>query len=279
LNQVVSDAMKEPLARFFGLAEKKGQEVVRRIPVDSVLPNPYQPRTVFDDERIEELCHTIRTHGIIQPIVVRKREGGYELIAGERRLRAAKKLGMERIPAVVREMSDTEAASAALIENLQREGLTAIEEAAAYQKLIKLHGLTQESLAQRLGKSQSTIANKLRLLTLPEEIQRALLERKITERHARAFLSLENSEDQIRLLGEILEKGLNVKQTEERVRRLLEKKPSQRKARRKSVSRDIRIALNTIRQSVNMVQKSGMNVIADEQDKGNYYEVIIRIPK
>jgi len=117
------------------------------------------------------------------------------------------------------------------------------------------------------------------LLTLPEEIQRALLERKITERHARAFLSLENSEDQIRLLGEILEKGLNVKQTEERVRRLLEKKPSQRKARRKSVSRDIRIALNTIRQSVNMVQKSGMNVIADEQDKGNYYEVIIRIPK
>lgn len=279
MNQVVSDAMKEPLARFFGLAEKKGQEVVRRIPVDSVLPNPYQPRTVFDDERIEELCHTIRTHGIIQPIVVRKREGGYELIAGERRLRAAKKLGMERIPAVVREMSDTEAASAALIENLQREGLTAIEEAAAYQKLIKLHGLTQESLAQRLGKSQSTIANKLRLLTLPEEIQRALLERKITERHARAFLSLENSEDQIRLLGEILEKGLNVKQTEERVRRLLEKKPSQRKARRKSVSRDIRIALNTIRQSVNMVQKSGMNVIADEQDKGNYYEVIIRIPK
>jgi len=279
LNQVVSDAMKEPLARFFGLAEKKGQEVVRRIPVDSVLPNPYQPRTVFDDERIEELCHTIRTHGIIQPIVVRKREGGYELIAGERRLRAAKKLGMERIPAVVREMSDTEAASAALIENLQREGLTAIEEAAAYQKLIKLHGLTQESLAQRLGKSQSTIANKLRLLTLPEEIQRALLERKITERHARAFLSLENSEDQIRLLGEILEKGLNVKQTEERVRRLLEKKPSQRKARLKSVSRDIRIALNTIRQSVNMVQKSGMNVIADEQDKGNYYEVIIRIPK
>ena len=145
--------MKEPLARFFGLAEKKGQEVVRRIPVDSVLPNPYQPRTVFDDERIEELCHTIRTHGIIQPIVVRKREGGYELIAGERRLRAAKKLGMERIPAVVREMSDTEAASAALIENLQREGLTAIEEAAAYQKLIKLHGLTQESLAQRLGKA------------------------------------------------------------------------------------------------------------------------------
>jgi ParB family transcriptional regulator, chromosome partitioning protein len=279
LNQVVSDAMKEPLARFFGLAEKEEQEVVRRIPVDSVVPNPYQPRTVFDDDRIEELCHTIRTHGLIQPIVVRKREGGYELIAGERRLRAAKKLGMKRIPAVIRQMSDTEAASAALIENLQREGLTAIEEAVAYQKLIKLHGLTQESLAQRLGKSQSTIANKLRLLTLPKEIQQALMERKITERHARAFLSLRNPEDQIRLLGEILEKGLNVKQTEERVRRLLEKKPAQQKARRKSVSRDVRIALNTIRQSVDMVQKSGLDVVTDERDKGNYYEVVIRIPK
>ncbi|GAA5346726.1 nucleoid occlusion protein [Planifilum fimeticola] len=271
--------MKEPLARFFGLAEKEEQEVVRRIPVDSVVPNPYQPRTVFDDDRIEELCHTIRTHGLIQPIVVRKREGGYELIAGERRLRAAKKLGMKRIPAVIRQMSDTEAASAALIENLQREGLTAIEEAVAYQKLIKLHGLTQESLAQRLGKSQSTIANKLRLLTLPKEIQQALMERKITERHARAFLSLRNPEDQIRLLGEILEKGLNVKQTEERVRRLLEKKPAQQKARRKSVSRDVRIALNTIRQSVDMVQKSGLDVVTDERDKGNYYEVVIRIPK
>lgn len=271
--------MREPFARFFGLTEKEEQEVVRKIPVDSVVPNPYQPRAVFDDERIEELCRTIRTHGIIQPIVVRRRKGGYELIAGERRLRAAKKLKMERIPAVIREMSDTEAASAALIENLQREGLTAIEEAVAYQKLIKLHGLTQESLAQRLGKGQSTIANKLRLLTLPREIQQALMERKITERHARAFLSLRNSAEQIRLLGEVLEKELTVKQTEERVRKLLENKPSQRRRRRKSVSRDVRIALNTIRQSVNMVQKSGLNVVTDERDQGNYYEVVIRISK
>lgn len=270
--------MKEPFARFFGLAEKE-QELVRQIPVDSVVPNPYQPRAVFDDKRIEELCRTIRTHGIIQPIVVRRREGGYELIAGERRLRAAKKLGMERIPAVIRQMSDTEAASAALIENLQREGLTAIEEAIAYQKLIKLHGLTQESLAQRLGKNQSTIANKLRLLSLPEKIQQSLMKREITERHARAFLSLQNSEDQLRLLEEILEKGLNVRQTEDRVRKLLEEKPQRRKKRRKSVSRDVRIALNTIRQSVNMVLQSGLKVITDERDQGNYYEVVIRIPK
>jgi ParB family chromosome partitioning protein len=271
--------MREPFARFFGLTEKEEQEVVRKISVDSVVPNPYQPRAVFDDERIEELCRTIRTHGIIQPIVVRKRKGGYELIAGERRLRAAKKLGMERIPAVVREMSDTEAASAALIENLQREGLTAIEEAVAYQKLIRIHGLTQESLAQRLGKGQSTIANKLRLLSLPQEIQQALMERKITERHARAFLALQNPEEQIRLLVEVLEKGYTVQQTEERVRRLLEDKPAQPRKRRKAVSRDVRIALNTIRKSVNMVQKSGPDVVTDEKDRGTYYEVVIRIPK
>jgi ParB family chromosome partitioning protein len=264
---------------LFGLVEKEEQEEVKQIPVDTIQPSPYQPRAIFDDERIDELCQTIRIHGVIQPVVVRRIKNGYELIAGERRWRAVKKLGMGTIPAIVREMSDAQAASASLIENLQREGLTAIEEAMAYQKLIELHGLTQESLAQRLGKGQSTIANKLRLLQLPEQVKDALLKRKVTERHARALLALRDEGMQVRLLQEIIEKEWNVKQTEERVKKLLEKENPPKKPRKRAVSRDVRIALNTIRQSLDMVKQTGMTVLADENDTEHYYELVIRIPK
>ncbi|MGO4375513.1 ParB/RepB/Spo0J family partition protein, partial [Paenibacillus sp. MCAF20] len=187
--------MKEQFSRLFGLSEQRiAQEEVRQIPIQDIDASPFQPRTIFDDDRIDELCQTIKTHGVIQPIVVRMRNGRYEIIAGERRWRAVTKLGYDTIPGIVREFNDSQTASIALIENLQREGLTAIEEAIAYQKLIELHELTQESLAQRLGKSQSTIANKLRLLALSDTIKQALAERKITERHARALLSLDNEE-------------------------------------------------------------------------------------
>ncbi len=270
--------MKEPFTRLFGLAEKE-HEHVKQIPVEAIMPSPYQPRTIFNEERIDELCQTIRLHGVIQPIVVRRKDRGYELIAGERRLRAVKKLRMATIPAVVREMTDSQAASAALIENLQREGLTAIEEAHAYQKLIELHDLTQESLAQRLGKGQSTVANKLRLLQLPQAVQDELLKRTVTERHARALLALKDEELQLQVLREILQKDLNVKQTEERVRKLMQKQEPKKKAKRKSYSRDLRIAVNTIRQSIDMVKQTGMNVVTDEQEYENFYELVIRIPK
>ena len=135
--------MKEQLSRLFGFAEKTSADEVKQLPVDSIDPSPYQPRTIFDDERIDELCQTIKTHGVIQPIVVRVRNDRFELIAGERRWRAVKKLGYDTIPAILREFNDSQAASIALIENLQREGLTAIEEAVAYQQLIDLNNLTQ----------------------------------------------------------------------------------------------------------------------------------------
>ncbi|RAL23403.1 nucleoid occlusion protein [Thermoflavimicrobium daqui] len=272
--------MKESITRWFSLGEK-GHEMVRHIPVEEIEPSPYQPRTLFNDERIDELCQTIQSHGIIQPIVVRRKENTYELIAGERRLRAVKKLELSTIPAIVREMTDSQAASAALIENLQREGLTSIEEAYAYQKLIEIHHLTQESLAQRLGKGQSTIANKLRLLQLPKAIHDELLKRKITERHARSLLALKREELQLLVLQEILDKDLNVKQTEERVRKILEnEKPKDKKrGRRRAVSRDLRIAVNTIRQSIHMIQESGMKVVTDENEHDAYYELVIRIPK
>ena len=274
--------MKHSFSKLFGLGEKE-QEVqsdqVMQIPVGEIEPSPYQPRTIVDEERSDELCQTIRMHGIIQPIVVRRTGRFYELIAGERRLRAVKKLGLPSIPAVIREMDDSQAAAASLIENLQREELTAIEEAHAYQRLMEVHQLTQEGLAQKLGKGQSTIANKLRLLQLPAEVQQALQKRTITERHARALLPLKEESLQKQVLDEILSKDWNVKQTEDRVKKLLIKKKDKQQAKRKSITRDFRIAMNTIRQSVDLVKKTGMDVVMDEKEHENFVEVVIRLPK
>ncbi|MFX3634970.1 MAG: nucleoid occlusion protein [Candidatus Pristimantibacillus sp.] len=271
--------MKEQLSRLFGLNEQRsGQEEVRQIPINEIDTSPFQPRTIFDDDRIEELCQTIRTHGIIQPIVVRMRNNRYEIIAGERRWRAVTKLGHETIPAIIREFNDSQTASIALIENLQRENLTSIEEAVAYQRLIELHQLTQESLAQRLGKSQSTIANKLRLLALSDTIKTALIERKITERHARALLSLESEDQRHQVLEEIITKELNVKQTEVRIA-FLKESSKIKKAKRISFTKDVRLALNTIRQSIQMVSGSGLQIKTDETDHDDHYEIVIHIPK
>ncbi len=270
--------MKEQFSKFFGLADKNANDEIRQIPVKEIVPSPYQPRTVFDDERIDELCQTIKTHGVIQPIVVRQRNGKFEIIAGERRWRAVSKLQMETIPGIIREINDSQAASVALIENLHREGLTAIEEAFAYQRLIELHELTQESLAQRLGKSQSTIANKIRLLHLGEKVKQAMLERKITERHARALLSLETEELQNKVLEEIIKRDLNVKQTEVRVK-FYSESAKIKKTKRISFAKDIRLALNTIRQSVEMINDTGLAIETDEKNYDNHYEIVIRIPK
>lgn len=271
--------MKEQLSRLFGLNEQRsGQEEIRQIPIQEIDTSPFQPRTIFDDDRIEELCQTIKTHGIIQPIVVRMRNNRYEIIAGERRWRAVTKLGHETIPAIIREFNDSQTASIALIENLQRENLTSIEEAVAYQRLIELHQLTQESLAQRLGKSQSTIANKLRLLGLSDTIKTALIERKITERHARALLSLESEDQRHQVLEEIITKELNVKQTEVRIA-FLKESSKIKKAKRVSFTKDVRLALNTIRQSIQMVSGSGLQIKTDETDHEDHYEIVIHIPK
>lgn len=283
--------MKHPFSRFFGFGEKEeqleietpsSQEGIREISISEIVPNRYQPRTVFNEEKIAELAQTIHTHGIIQPIVVREYEQGkFEIIAGERRYRAMKKLGWEKAPVIVKEFNDAETASVALIENLQREELTPIEEAIAYGKLIELHSLTQEALAQRLGIGQSTVANKLRLLKLPQEVQDALLQKQITERHARSLIPLKNPMMQVKLLEEIIEKGLNVKQTEECVVKLLsnsDQKPKP-KPKRKAFSKDMRIAVNTIRQSLNMVTDNGINVDTEEEDFDEYYQFTIKIPK
>ena len=285
--------MKHSFTRFFGLGDKGEQEVeleqeidierneeIRKIPINQIVANRFQPRTVFDEDKIEELSRTIHIHGIIQPIVVREFDiDRFEIIAGERRWRAMKKLGWTEAPAIVKNLSDTETASVALIENLQREELSPIEEAIAYGKLLELHNLTQEALAQRLGKGQSTVANKLRLLKLPQPVQEALLNKIITERHARALIPLKDPEKQVMLLAEVIEKNFNVKQTEERVVRMLEQKNEKPKPKRKAFSKDMRIAVNTIRQSLSMVTDSGINLDAEEEEFDEFYQFTIRIPK
>ncbi|WP_318616535.1 nucleoid occlusion protein [Sporosarcina sp. YIM B06819] len=289
--------MKSPFSRFFGggdkeiamameidplVSEGNHQEKIEQVKIESIKPNKYQPRTIFSEEKIEELARTIHIHGVIQPIVIRKIDDAYEIIAGERRYRAMKKLGWSEVPAIIRELDDKETASIALIENLQREELTAIEEAFAYEKLIELHSLTQEALAQRLGKGQSTVANKLRLLKLPEEIKTAILTKELSERHARALIPLKESDLQLRLYKEIIEQQLNVKQLEARIQQLLnpeEEKEKRKAPRRKSVSKDVRIAVNTIRQSLVLVTKSGIDLKTEEEDSEDFYTITVKIPK
>lgn len=258
------------------------QDEVVQLSINQISPNRYQPRTIFNEEKIDELAQTIHTHGMIQPIVVRKvsdTDKEYEIIAGERRFRAVTQLGWETIPALIRQMNDKETASVALIENLQREELTVIEEARAYEQLIKIHELTQEALAQRLGKSQSTIANKLRLLKLPNEIQNAILNKSITERHARALIALKDHEKQTQLLNEIIEKQLNVKQTEEKIKKLLSNESKKKRPRLRGFNKDMRIAMNTIRQSLTMVSDTGVKLETEEEDLEDYYQITIKIPK
>lgn len=283
--------MMVPFNRIFGLgdkAESKSKieayhpDEVIQLPVSKIGPNQFQPRSIFNEDKIKELAQTINTHGMIQPIVVRKQDDDhYEIIAGERRWRAVKLLEWEHVSAILRDMTDAETASVALIENLQREELTVIEEAAAYAQLLELHSLTQEALAQRLGKSQSTIANKLRLLKLPEEVQQAVLNKMITERHARALIKLKEPEKQIKLLQAILDHDLNVKQTEERIAMMENPKENQKKKRPKlkGFNKDIRIAMNTIRQSLTMVSDTGVEVESDEKEHDDYYQITIKIPK
>ena len=272
--------MREQLTKWFNLSVKEPASalVIQELPVDLIMTNPLQPRTVFDDDKLEELASTIQSHGLIQPIVVRRKLDRFELIAGERRLRAAIKLGFSTIPALIRDINDSQAASMALVENLQREGLTAIEEAFAYQHFLADYHFTQETLAQRLGKSQSTIANKLRLLHLTNEVQSAVIHRQISERHARTLLGLSEDEQRI-LLDEIIKKGLTVKQSEKQVHSLKSRPIMSVHTRQRFISKDARLAINTIRESLRMIEESGFTVDKQEIEDNEFYEFIIRVPK
>ncbi len=202
--------------------------------VDEISPNRFQPRKYFDDDKLEELVVSIRENGILQPVVVQKGKKNYELIVGERRWRAAKKAGLKKIPAIVREASDTQSLELAIIENIHRQDLNPIEEAEAYQRLLNEFGLTQEKLGQRLGKNRVSITNTLRLLKLPGAIKEDVIAGRLTMGHARALLGVESPKDLELLRQEIISKNLNVRQVEARVRQLKNPKPQ-----RETVAKDV----------------------------------------
>lgn len=206
-----------------GLISMNMEEKILQIPIEDIIPNRFQPRLTFDDKALQELSSSIKQHGIIQPLVLRKLGDKYEIIAGERRYKAAQMAGLTTVPAVISNIDDDKSAEVALIENIQRKNLTAIEEAKSYKNLLDRGYLTQEQLAEKLGVSQSTIANKLRLLNLDEEVQDALLNEKISERHARALLSLPTKEDQIKWLNKILTDRLTVRQLDIELKKALNK--------------------------------------------------------
>ncbi|GAQ24875.1 MULTISPECIES: ParB/RepB/Spo0J family partition protein [Tepidanaerobacter] len=204
--------------------EQEGIETIQEINIDEIVVNNKQPRKDFDEEKLEELAASMEQHGVLQPVILRKVGRGYELVAGERRWRAAAKAGIKKIPAVVKELSDGDVLEIALIENLQREDLNPIEEASAYKQLMDEFGLTQEELAKRVGKSRSQIANTLRLLNLEEEILKFIFEGKLTAGHARALLSIEDKKLRYGLAKKISNEGLSVRQAEQLAQNLLQKK-------------------------------------------------------
>ena len=256
-------------------------KVVMEIPIENIVPNPYQPRKVFSQTALEELSNSIKAYGILQPITVRQKDDKYELIAGERRFRAAQLASFKSIPAIIHNMSDESSAVLALLENLQREDLNFIEEAMGYESLIKEHSFTQQQLAEKLGKNQSTIANKLRVLRLPSEVKIKLVENGLTERHARALLKLPSEGLMKDVLDKIIKNDLTVKKTEKLIADIIESLEASDEDKKQSVkaSMGIRIYLNTIKQAYDAILNTGIKAKYNEIDKGDYMEVVVRIPK
>lgn len=230
-------------------AGKEREEGFMQVPVSMVTQNRHQPRKRFDKERLKELAGSIREKGMIQPIIVQKKENGYELIAGERRWRAVQMLGTEKIPALIKEVSDPEALEIALIENIQRENLNPIEEALAYEKLIQEFSLTQDELARRVGRDRASIANHLRLLRLPEAIRQDLEDDRVSMGHARALLGLKTGKEQETVRDMIVKRELSVRETEALIRRMQKKPGAGEKAKKDifllSVEEDLEKNLNT----------------------------------
>lgn len=235
---------------------------VLSLPMNSVFPNPSQPRKHFDTISLEELTASIEEFGVLQPITVRKVKNGYEIVAGERRFRAAENAGLDTIPAIVINVDEKKSALLALLENLQRDDLTFFEIAESYQNLIRLQGMTQEEIAKKLGKSQSTIANKLRLLRLYPRTKRLISDYDLTERHARALLHLSDEEDQLFAVKTIKEKRLNVSQTEDLVKKMLKSNSgSNNKGQTLRIKsfQDLRVFTNTIKRAIDVMRDGGIN--------------------
>lgn len=277
--------MKKPFSKLFGLKNKddivgyieEDHNSVESIHTERIVPNRYQPRQVFEPNKIKELAESIDEHGLLQPIVVRPiEEDMFEIIAGERRFRALQSLNKTYADVIIRDLGDEETAVVALIENIQRENLSVVEEAEAYKKLLEIGDTTQSELAKSVGKSQSFIANKLRLLKLAPKVIERLREGKVTERHARAMLSL-SDEDQETLVETIISQKLNVKQTEARVKQKVG--PEKVKAQSFAFEKDLTDAREAVGKSLEELEKSGIKFEHQAKDHDDYYEIKIKLYK
>lgn len=261
---------------LFSKATKR-EEVVM-LPISSIQPNPAQPRTVFDEVELNKLAESIKQNGILQPITVRVlSESGYELISGERRLKACRMLGLDKVKAILIEANDKQSAIFAMIENLQREDLNFFDEARGIYELIYQWNVTQDEAAVKLGMAQSTVANKLRLLRLPTEIQGTVTAHGLTERHARALLRLKIPEQQKQAVAAIAQKKMNVAQAEQYIEGILEGKPPEPK--RLLIVKDLRIFLKTIDRAVDVMKQAGIEARATQNEEADYIEYHIKIPK
>lgn len=265
------------------LQERSGSVMqITAIPISAITTNPYQPRKIFSAEQLSELAASIKEYGVIQPVTVRRNFlGGYELISGERRLRASHLAGKEDIPCIIIDADENDSAIIALLENLQRADLTFMEEAEAIYNLVQEHKYTQEQIAKKLGKSQSAVANKIRLLKLSDAVKAQIAEYKLTERHARALLRVQDEQIQQKILKIVCEKQLNVTQTDLLIDRTLEKlaSPTNEKEGRIKGVVELRMFLNTVNKAIDVVKKAGVPVLAQKKDRGDCIEYVIKIPR
>ena len=254
---------------------------ILRIPVLNIRPNPMQPRKHFDPEGLRELAASISRLGILQPLAVRKIPGGYELIAGERRLRAARLAGLSEVPCMVLQAGTEESAMMAIVENLQRKDLDYLEETRGLALLVSRFGLTQEEVASKIGKSQSAVANKLRLLQHGPKVWSKLREHSLSERHARALLQLPTEEERLKVIALIAEKDLTVSKTEAYIDAYLGKTetPSPKQGKRKFILRDLRLFLNTVNHSLDMIRAAGFSAHAEQAETEEEIILTIRLPK
>ena len=260
----------------------RGDNKIIEVPTIKIRPNKTQPRRLFEESELRNLAQSISQNGILQPLSVRRlKTGEFELIAGERRLRASVMAGLTKVPCIEIKCSDKESAVLALLENLQRKDLGMFEEAKGINRLIRRYGLTQEQAAKQLGKKQSTIANKLRLLKLSFEEQDWICQAGLSERHARALLKIEDGELRKEALSRMISENLNSVQAEEMTARLLNQNsvPAPKSGRQTIVVKDVRIFLNTINKAVDTMRLAGIDAISKKQDSGEYIEYTIKIPK
>ena len=266
-----------PLLRRKGLFESNR---VQFLPIHTISPNPGQPRKFFAQDGLEELAASIKEHGVLQPLSVRRTAGGYELVSGERRLRASKLAGLAEVPCIIVSVDGQESSLLALVENLQRRDLDFVEEAAALSSLIQTYHLSQEEAAKRIGKSQSAVANKLRLLRLPPAALATLRQNGCTERHARALLKLDDPALQEEAARHVAEEGLTVAKTEQYVEELLHPAPGKPPRKKPAfILKDVRLFLNTVPRGMSMMKSAGVNANCKRQETADAIQLTITIPK